>query len=331
MFKKLSPSLALVAAVLTITGFTTTTSASAATWRGWNTHTQGFPNTVALEHFVKAIAEQTHGKIKGKVYNNAVLGDQTDAIQQLQSGAIQFANFNMSPMGEFVPATNIVSLPYLFKDTTQMHEQMDGALGKKLAAAMAEKGIVALSWFDSETRSFYNTKHPINSPADMKGLKIRVQENDLYVDMVNALGANPTPLPYSDVYQALASGVVEGAENNYPSYKESNHYEVAKYYSEDQHFIIPECLCVAKKVWDKLSAEQQKIVSDAAVDAALEQRKLWAADDKAAKEFVAKHGAIINVPTDMQAFRDAMSPVYTKYFERYPDQKATIEEIRNTK
>ena len=249
--------------------------AQADNWRGWNIHPNGYPNTVALEEFAKAVAEQTEGRVKPRVYNNAVLGDQSDAIEQTRNGALDFANFNMGPMGPIVPETNVFSLPFLFNDVEHMHAVMDGEIGERFADALEEKGLVVLSWFDSGARSIYNTKQPINTPEDVRGLKIRVMNNDLYVHMIEALGGNATPMSYGEVYQSLTTGVLDGAENNYPSFESSNHYEASGYYSLTEHLIIPECLCVAKASWEKLSEEDQEIIRDVAQQASVRQRELW--------------------------------------------------------
>ena len=319
---------AMAAALL---GVAAASPAMAKGWRGWNIHAPGYPNTVAMEDFAKAVTAKTDGGIKAQVYNNAVLGDQPDAIEQTRSGALDFANFNMGPMGPIVPMTNVLSLPFLFNGVEQMHHVMDGPIGQKFSDALSEKGLVALSWFDSGARSMYNTKHPITKPDDVKGLKIRVMNNDLYVQMIDAMGGNATPMAFGEVYQSLKTGVIDGAENNYPSYAETNHYEVAKYYSTTDHLIIPECLCVAKKSWDALTPDQQKIVRQAAVDAAVEQRKLWAQDSEKAKEQVEAGGAKVNVIKDLKPFQDAMKPVYDAYLKANPDMKALVDEIRATK
>lgn len=305
-------------------------TASATTWRGWNIHSPGYPNTVALEHFAKAVTQQTHGDITAKIYNNAVLGDQTDAIQQTLSGAIQFANFNLSPLGEYVPEANIVSLPFLFTDVKQAENVMDGPVGDQIAAAIKKKGLIVLSWFTSGARSFYNSHHPINKPADLKGMKIRVQDNDLYVGMVEALGGSATPMAFGALYQGLANGVVDGAENNYPSYKEANHYQVAKYYTEDRHFIIPECLCVSTKAWNSISQKDQKIIKKLAKKASTEQRNLWDKAATSAKKFVIAHGAKVNTVKNIKPFQDAMKPLYQKFFKKYPQLKPMVKQIRDT-
>ena len=305
--------------------------ASAKNWRGWNIHAPGYPNTVAMEDFAKAVTKDTNGKITAQVYNNAVLGDQPDAIEQTRNGALDFANFNMGPMGPIVPMTNVLSLPFLFNSVDQMHKVMDGPIGQQFSDALSKKGLVALSWFDSGARSMYNTKHPIKKPSDVKGLKIRVMNNDLYVQMINAMGGNATPMAFGEVYQSLKTGVIDGAENNYPSYEETNHYEVAKYYSTTDHLIIPECLCIAKKSWDALSKDEQDIVRKDAVAAAKEQRKLWAKDSEKAKKTVEKGGAKVNVIKDLTPFQDAMKPVYAKFYKENPEMKSLVQKIRATK
>ena len=184
-----------------------TASAEAANWRGWNIHPEGYPNTVALEQFAKDVTDKTDGRVTAEVYNNGVLGDQPDAIDQVRNGALDFANFNLGPMGEFVPSINVLSLPFLFTGIDQMHAVMDGKIGQRLSDDLSEQGIVALSWFDSGARSFYNTKHPIETPADLDGLKIRVMNNQLYVNMVDEMGGNATPMAYGEVYQSLKTGV----------------------------------------------------------------------------------------------------------------------------
>ncbi|WP_240349351.1 TRAP transporter substrate-binding protein [Halomonas binhaiensis] len=287
------------------------------------------PDSVAHSFAEKTeVAEKTEGRIEPKVYHNGVLGDQPDAIEQTRNGALDFANFNMGPMGPIVPATNVLSLPFLFNSEEDMYRLMDGDIGQRFADALEEKGLVALSWFGSGARSMYNTQHPIETPDDVKGLKLRVMNNDLYVDMINALGGNATPMAYSEVYQSLKTGVIDGAENNYPSYESSGHYEVAKYYSNTDHLILPECLCVAKRTWDDMSAEDQEIVRQAAVNAAIEQRKLWEEGAAASREKVIEAGDQINDVADKAAFQEAMQPVYESFNSEHPDLASLVEDIR---
>ncbi|WP_121062515.1 TRAP transporter substrate-binding protein [Chachezhania antarctica] len=299
-------------------------------WRGWNIHPEDYPNSIALETFAAEVAEKTDGRIEPQVYHNAVLGAQPDAIEQVRNGGLDFANFNMGPMGQIVPATNVLSLPFIFQDVDQMHKVMDGEIGERFSDALAEEGLVALSWFDSGSRSFYTTSKAIQTPDDVKGMKFRVMNNDLYVDMVDQLGGNATPMAYGEVYQSLKTGVIDGAENNYPSYDSSNHFEVAPYYSITNHLIIPECLCVSVDTWESLSEEDQAIVKEAAVAAAKEQRALWAEREKASRAKVEAAGSQINEVQDPKAFQDKMGPVYEKFIEANPDLEKLIKDIQST-
>lgn len=299
-------------------------------WRGWNIHPPGYPNTVALESFAENVAERTEGRVHPQVYNNAVLGDQPDAIEQTRNGALDFGNFNMGPMGPIVKETNVLSLPFIFSSVEHMHDVMDGEIGQRFADALAEKNLIALSWFDSGARSFYNTNRPISSPADVEGLKIRVMNNDLYVDMVEALGGNATPMAYGEVYQSLKTGVLDGAENNYPSFQSSNHYEVAGFYSVTQHLIIPECLCIAKASWEALSPEDQEIVREEAIKAAEMQRQLWVEGSRESRQIVLEAGVEINEVEDKSAFQERMQPVYEGFIEKNPDLATLVEDIRAT-
>ncbi|CAO1665515.1 TRAP transporter substrate-binding protein [Salinicola sp. NYA28a] len=315
-----------VAGALSVAAF----PAHAENWRGWNVHPDGYPNSVALKSFADEVSEKTEGRINPRVYNNAVLGDQPDAIDQARSGALDFGNFNMGPMGPIVPETNVLSLPFLFDSVDQMYRVMDGEIGQRFADALAEKDLIALSWFGSGARSFYNTDHPIEEPDDVKGLKLRVMNNDLYVQMVDALGGNATPMSYGEVFQSLKTGVIDGAENNYPSFDSSNHYEVAKYFSETGHLIIPECLCIAESSWNELSDEDKSIVRTAAENAAKEQRELWAEGAKKSREEVEAAGVKVNQVKDKAEFQKRMEPIYQAFIKENPDLESLIDDIRNT-
>lgn len=304
--------------------------AKAAEWRGWNIHIPGYPVSEGMDYFTKAIEERTDGRLKAKSYHSGVLGNQPDAIEQVRLGGIEFAVFNLGPMGQTVPVTNVVSLPFIFKDLDHMHRVMDGPIGEEIGAAMAEKGLVALGWYDSGSRSFYNTKKPIETPADLKGMKVRVMNNDLFVGMIEQLGGNATPMAFSEVYQSLKTGVIDGAENNWASFESTNHYEVAGFYSDSKHLIIPECLCINKAVWDGLSKEDQEIVKKAAVESAELQRKKWAEYDEASRKKVEAAGVKYNDVADKQAFQDLMAPVYAKAIEATPELAALVEKIKAT-
>ena len=282
-----------------------------------------------MDEFAAAVEEATEGRVSVDVFHSGVLGDQPDAIEQMRAGALEVGNFNMGPMGPVVPMTNVLSLPFLFQSVERMHEAMDGEIGERFAQALEEEGIVALSWFDSGSRSLYNTKGPIETPADVEGLKFRVMSNDLYVDMIDALGGNATPMAYSEVFQALRTGVIDGAENNYPSFESSNHFEAAPYYSVTDHLILPECLCVSKAAWDALSPEDQEAVRGAARDAAARQRELWAERSDASRAKVEEAGVEINEVADKAAFQAAMQPLYDAFVAENPDFEQLLTDIQS--
>jgi len=304
-------------------------SASGLELRGWNIHVEDYPVSIAMESFIAEVEEKTGGEISGKVYHNGVLGSQPDAIEQLRLGVIDFGEFNLGPMGQAVPEANVTALPFIFKSVPQMYALMDGAAGEAIGEGMKAKGIVPLGWYAAGARSFYNSARPINTSADVEGLKIRVMSNDLFVKMVEAMDGNATPMAFAEVYQSIKTGVVDGAENNPPSYESTNHYEVAQYYSLTEHLIIPECLCMSLKTWEKLTPEQQEIVMAAGRASADMQRELWAEREAASMETVEAGGVIVNTVADKAPFQEAMTPVYDAFLEDNPDLADLVSLIRN--
>jgi tripartite ATP-independent transporter DctP family solute receptor len=276
------------------------------------------------------LSEKSGGKMKLKMYHAGTLGSQPDAIEQVRLGGLEIANFSLGPIGPIVPEANVVSLPFIFKDTDHVWRVLEGKAGDMINAGLAKKGLISLAWYDGGARSFYNSKKPIKAPADVVGMKVRVMNNDLYSGMISALGGNPSPMAFAEVYQSLKTGVVDGAENNWPSYESTGHYEVAKYYSISQHLIIPETLCINADVYNKLSADDQKILKEAAQESALLQRKLWKERSKASEAKVLAGGAVANAIPDKSAFQAAMKPVYDKFLADNPNLKPLVEMIQNT-
>lgn len=325
-FKRLAAMSAAAAAIMACAGI-----AQAAEWRAWNIHVKGYPNTIAMDKFAELLSAKTNGKIKLKNFHAGVLGSQPDAIEQVRVGALEVGNFNLGPIGPIAPEANVVSLPFIFKDMGHMHRALDGAAGAQISAGMAKKGLIALAWYDSGARSFYNSKKPIMNPADLKGMKVRVMNNDLYSGMIASLGGNPTPMAFSEVYQSLKTGVVDGAENNWPSYESTGHFEVAGYYSLSQHLIIPECVCINAKTYNSLSDAEKKAVTEAARESAVLQRTLWNARAKASREKVMKGGVKFNEIPNKTSFQNAMKPVYDKYLSANPGIVPLVKLIKDTK
>uniref|UniRef100_UPI0003E5C6EB TRAP dicarboxylate ABC transporter, substrate-binding protein n=1 Tax=Roseobacter denitrificans (strain ATCC 33942 / OCh 114) TaxID=375451 RepID=UPI0003E5C6EB len=299
-------------------------------WRGWNIHVDGYPNTVAMDKFAELLAVKTGGEYTLQMFHGGTLGSQPDAIEQVRAGALEIGNFNLGPIGPLVPAANVVSLPFIFKDVPHMFRVLDGEAGKIIAAGMAEKGIQPLAWYDAGARSFYNGEKPINTPADVEGMKVRVMNNELFTGMIAELGGNPSPMAFAEVYQALKTGVVDGAENNWPSYESTGHFEVAGFYSLSQHLIIPECICINIGTFNALSDEMKTAVLEAAQESALYQRDLWNKREAASRAAVEAAGVVVNEIADKAPFQAAMAPVYEAYFEANPDLRPLVELIQAT-
>ncbi|TPM28782.1 TRAP transporter substrate-binding protein [Mesorhizobium sp. B2-3-4] len=280
--------------------------------RSSDTHPDGYPTVEAVKYMGDLIKQRTAGRYSIEVYHSAQLGEEKDTIEQTQAGVIDLDRVSMGPFNGIVPETAVPSLPYMFRSVEHMRHVMDGPVGDQILKAFEAHDLVGLAFYDSGARSFYNTKKDITSMADMKGMKFRVIQSDVFVDMVNALGANATPMAYGEVYSALQTGVIDGAENNWPSFESAKHYEVAKHYTMDEHQIVPEVLVMSKASWDKLSPEDQAIVRQAAKDSVVKMRELWDAQEKKSRGIVEAAGVKVS-EIDKQPLIDAMKPVYDKY------------------
>jgi len=302
----------------------------AKTLRSADTHAKDYPTVQAVAYMGKLLEKWTDGRLKIKIYPGRQLGEEKATIEQTVAGAIDLDRVNLAPLNAFIPETAIPALPYIFRSTEHMHKVMDGPIGREILDAMIPHGLVGLAFYDSGARSFYNSKHPILSPADMKGMKIRVQNSDLFVATMEALGANATPMEFGQVYEALKTGVIDGAENNWPSYESTRHFEVAKYYSLDQHSMSPEALVMSKKSWDKLSREDQKLVRKAAMESVQVMHELWNKRVEKSKKIVEAAGNEVVFEIDKQPFIDAMAPVYAR-FANTPELKDLVKRIQAVK
>ncbi|WP_375688293.1 TRAP transporter substrate-binding protein [Pseudooceanicola sp. LIPI14-2-Ac024] len=283
------------------------------TLKSSDTHPDGYPTVEGVKAMGEALKESTDGKICIEIFASAQLGEEKDTIEQTQFGVIDLNRVSLGPFNNIIPETQVPSLPYIFRSVDHMHDVMDGEVGQEILDAFAEHDLIGLAFYDGGSRSFYNSQKPITSIEDLAGLKFRVMQSDMFVDMVSALGANATPMPYGEVYSSIQTGVIDGAENNWPSYDTSGHYEVAKYYTLDQHLMVPEVLVMSKMSWDKLSEEEQAAVREAAKKSVEVQRELWAAQEKASEDRIRAAGNEVITDIDKQPFIDAMGPVYEKY------------------
>jgi tripartite ATP-independent transporter DctP family solute receptor len=262
------------------------------------------------------------------VFNNSALGNEKDTIEQTKIGALAMTRVNIAPMNNICAETQVPTMPFLFRSKEHMQHVLDGPIGEEILAACAPQGFVGLAYYDSGARSLYTAKKPVKSLADAKGLKIRVQQSDLWVSLLEAMGANATPMPYGEVYTALKTGLVDGAENNYPSYESSRHFEVAKYYAMTEHSMAPELLLFSKRTWDTLSPEDQKAIRQAAKESVPYMRKLW--DEREEKSLaIVKAGGAEIIKVDKASFQNAMKPVYDKFITD-AKLKGLIKRIQDT-
>jgi tripartite ATP-independent transporter DctP family solute receptor len=307
------------------------TTASARTFRSADVHPKDYPTVMAVNFMGTELSKATGGKDTIKVFGDSSLGSEKDTVEQVKIGAIDMVRVNTSAFHGIVPESMVPSLPFLFRDIEHFRKTMYGPAGDKIMAAFDKAGFVALVMYESGARSMY-AKKPIRNLADLKGLKVRVQPSDLWVALVSALGASATPVPYAEVYTGLKTGLIDAAENNYPSYDTAKHYESAPVYSETMHVMAPEVVVFSKKVWDTLTPQEQATLRKAAKDSVPYYVKLWEAKEVSSKEAVIKGGAKI-VPAaeiDRKAFVAAEQAVWDK-FSGTPELKALVVEIVNTK
>lgn len=316
----------VAAGLLAAASFMAGSASAQTTLRSSDTHPDGYPTVEAVKYFGELVKERTGGRYAVEVYHSAQLGEEKDTIEQVRSGVIDLNRVSMAPFNGTVKESIVPALPYVFRSEEHMHKVMDGAIGDQIKTAFEGAGLVALAFYDGGSRSFYNKTKPITSVADMKGLKFRVIQSDIFVDMVAALGANATPMPYGEVYSAIETGVIDGAENNFPSYDTAKHFEVAKNFSLDEHTILPEVFVMNKIAFDKLTPEDQAIFKAAAKDSVGKQRELWAAKVNESRAKVEAAGAKITTP-DKQGFIDAMKPVYDKHVTD-PVLKKMVDDVK---
>ncbi|SDJ65176.1 TRAP transporter substrate-binding protein [Aliiruegeria lutimaris] len=319
----------VTAALLASVAMASASIACEITLKAADTHPDGYPTVEGVKAMGKMLEEKTDGRICVEMFHSAQLGEEKDTIEQTQFGVIDLNRVSFGPFNNIIPESQIPSLPYIFRSVDHMHKVMDGDIGAEILGAFSDHDLIALTSYDAGSRSFYNSQKPITSMEDLAGMKFRVMQSDLFVDMVGALGANATPMPYGEVYSGIQTGVIDGAENNWPSYESSGHFEVAGYYTLDQHLMVPEVLVMSKASWEKLSEEDQKLVMEAAKESTAVQRKLWADREAASEEKVRAAGNEIITDIDKTPFIEAMAPVYEKYVtdEKLKDLVARIQAV----
>lgn len=285
-----------------------------------------YPTTLGGQYFADLVEERTDGRIRILIQHSGVRGAETEVAEQLKYGGVDFARLSLSELTGYIEELNVLYLPYLYEDSAHMWKVLDGKIGDRFLNLVSETELIGLSWYDAGARNFYTTEKPIRALEDIAGLQIRVQESDMMADVVECLGGVPYKQEYAEVYALLERGVVQGAENNWPSYESKQHYEVARYYTIDEHTRVPEIQVCSRHTWEKLSAEDQQIILECARESAIYQRELWTEREKQSRETAIAGGTtVIELPAEeKEKFREAVEPVYKKYCGQYTE---LIEEI----
>jgi tripartite ATP-independent transporter DctP family solute receptor len=294
-------------------------------------HPLGYPTVEAVVRMGKKLEAATSGRLSIQMYPSMQLGGEKEMIEQAQVGALAMARISVGPMGPIVPELNVFNLPFMFRDTPHMEKVIDGPIGDELLKKLSDHptaGLIGLCWMNGGTRNVYNSKHAVKSVADLKGLKIRMMGNPVFVDTMNSLGGNGVAMGFDQLVNALQTGVVDGAENNEPSYETGQHYRYAKFYSRTGHLMIPELLVFSKKTWTALSPEDQALLMKSSKEAQQEQRKLWYEMEQKSIAKMKEAGVEINDVADKKQFQDAVKPVWDKYGAQHA---ALIKRIQDVK
>src|SRR4051812_21220924 len=292
-------------------------------------HPLGYPTVEAIVRMGAKLEKATSGRLTLQMYPQMQLGGEKEMIEQAQVGALQIARISVGALGPVIDELNVFNMPFIFRDEAHMRKVIDGPIGNELLEKISSNPgtrLIALGWMDAGTRNVYSNK-PVTKPADLKGMKVRMMGNPIFVETMNAMGGNGVAMGFNELYSAMQTGVVDGAENNEPTVLAQNHYQVAKIYSLTGHLIIPETFVFSKASWDKLGSDDQALLRKFSREAQLEQRSLW--DDKTAKateELKAK--GVQFVPADKQAFFKATQPVRDKYGAKYA---GLLKQILDTK
>lgn len=325
MYVKKIVKLSLIATAL---AFTSNAFAST-TLKLSHNQNKNHPVHQTLQFFAERTQTLSNGDLKIRIYPDAQLGTQRESLELVQKGALALAKSNAAELEAFTKDYGVYNLPYLFKDKVQYHQVLQSQVGQKILKSSEANGFVGIAYLDAGARSFYATK-AINSPADLKGLKVRVQPSPTAVNMVKALGGNPTPLAYGELYTALQQKVVDAAENNIPSYTLSRHSEVSKIFSEDQHTMVPDVLVISTKVWQTLSEPNKKAIEQAAMEATQKMFSLWEESETAEKQKAIAQGVKF-IEVDKAPFKQAVEPMYQAIKNNDPALHHLIEQIQEVK
>jgi tripartite ATP-independent transporter DctP family solute receptor len=321
---ELSRTLAVVGALLVLAA---ATSAPAREFRAADTQSEDYPTVQALRYMGRLIEEKTEGRLQIRVFHSRQLGEEKETIEQTRAGAIDLNRTNVALIGTFVPATNVLAMPFLFRSVEHMQKVLDGPIGEEILKSFEPFGFVGLTFYDSGARSVYNSVRAIRSIEDIKGLRIRVQQSELMSDMIKALGAEPIELPYGQVRTGLATKLIDGAENNWPSFVTTDHYKYASFYTLTEHTMSPEVLVMSWKAWASLSDEDRNVFREAAIQSSRFMRERWRDLEDKSRRQAESAGVTIVTDFDRSPFEAAMIPIYER-MRRDPAAAELIERIR---
>ena len=303
------------------------TAAVARDFRAADTQSEDYPTVQALRYMGRLIEENSGGRLKIRVFHSRQLGEEKETIEQTRAGAIDLNRTNGALIGNFVPAMNVLAMPFLFRSIEHLQKVLDGPIGNEILNSFEPYGFVGLAFYDSGARSIYNSVRPVRSIADIKGLRLRVQQSELMSDTIRALGAEPIKLPYGQVLTALSTVLIDGAENNWPSFVTSGHYKFAGYYTLTQHAMSPEVLVMSQKAWESLSAEDRTIFRDAAIQSSHFMHDKWKDLEQQSRRQAEAEGVTIVSDFDRKPFEAAVAGIYKKA-QRDPAVAELIERIR---
>ena len=318
----------LVAAAVTLA---TPALAQKTVLKAADVHPLGYPTVEAVVQMGKKLEKATNGRLSIQMYPSMQLGGEKEMIEQAQIGALQIARVSVGPVGSVVDSLNVFNMPFVFRNVNHMRAVIDGPIGDELLKSITDNpktGLIGLAWMDAGARSFYNKVRDIKTVQDLKGLKFRMMGNPIFVETANALGGNGVAMGMDQVMNALQTGVVDGAENNPPSYDSFGHIPVAKHYTLTEHLIIPEILVFSRKAFDAMSKEDQALILKFGKETQLEQRKLWDERVKVSMDKIKAAGVNVITIADKKPFQDAVKPVWDKYGAKYADLVKRIQDVK---
>ncbi|MEI6865303.1 TRAP transporter substrate-binding protein [Flavicella sp.] len=289
---------------------------------------QTHPVHKGILEFQKVLEEKSKGALKIKIFPDAQLGSEREVLELLQIGSVAATKVSASTLSNFVPEYHLLGIPYLFRNKEHKFRVLEGSIGKSILEKGSKFWLRGLCYYDAGSRSFYTSNKAIRTPDDLKGLKIRVMNNQMSINMVNSMGGSATPLAYGELYTAIQQGVVDGAENNPPSFVSSNHFEISKYYTLDQHSSVPDVLLIGTKFWEKLSEEEKIWVQEAADASSQAQKVYWSDSVEESMKVAKEHGVEIIIP-DKSLFAEKSKSVVEDFIKKYPEMASIVNQIKN--